>query len=114
MAIVYYDIFFGISVLLTLCYTFMWHKHFDIHFTLIFSFIPITNLGYVLMVHSHELETALTSLKVTYIGGCYLILFIMLNIFHFGWMLKFSSKPLRPYCSVRISMLMKIENEGIW
>lgn len=81
MAIVYYDIFFGISVLLTLCYTFMWHKHFDIHFTLIFSFIPITNLGYVLMVHSHELETALTSLKVTYIGGCYLILFIMLNIF---------------------------------
>lgn len=81
MAILYYDIFFCISVLLTLCYTFIWHKHFDIHFTLIFCFIPITNLGYVLMVHSYELEAAITSLKVTYIGGCYLILFIMLSIF---------------------------------
>ena len=78
--IAYYDILFGLSVLLTFVYLAIWHKHFDVHVTLIFSFIPIANLGYCLMAHSRSLEAALTSMKIAYVGGSFLSLFITLSI----------------------------------
>ncbi|MCR5685097.1 MAG: HD domain-containing protein [Lachnospiraceae bacterium] len=82
MATLYYEIFFAISMLLTLAYAVLWHKHFSIYITLMFIFIPLTNLGYVLMSLSTSLESAQTGLKITYIGGCYMVLFIMLSIFN--------------------------------
>ena len=77
----YYEILFGLSVLLTLGYIIIWHKHFDVHISLIFAFIPVANLGYVMMAHAMNLEAALVAVKVTYIGGCFLSLFITQSIF---------------------------------
>ncbi|MCR5327353.1 MAG: HD domain-containing protein [Saccharofermentans sp.] len=77
----YYEILFGLSVLLTLIYIAIWHKHFDVHISLIFAFIPIANLAYAMLAHSRDLNTALTAVKFTYIGGCFLVLFITQSIF---------------------------------
>ena len=77
----YYEILFGLSVVLTLIYIVIWHKHFDTHISLIFAFIPLVNLAYALMAHARTLEGALTAAKVTYIGGCFLSLFITQSIF---------------------------------
>ena len=77
----YYEILFGLSIVLTIIYLAIWHKHFDVHITLIFAFIPIANLGYAILAHSRNLDTALTAVKVTYIGGCFLTLFICQSIF---------------------------------
>lgn len=77
----YYEILFGLSIILTLIYLVIWHKHFDVHITLIFAFIPVANLGYAILAHSRNLDTALTAVKVTYIVGCFLPLFICQSIF---------------------------------
>ncbi|MCR4704060.1 MAG: HD domain-containing protein [Saccharofermentans sp.] len=76
----YYEILFGLSVLLTLIYLAIWHKHFDVHISLIFTIIPIVNLGYAIMAHSRTLEAALVATKITYLGGCFLTLFITQSI----------------------------------
>ena len=77
----YYEILFGLSIILTIIYLAIWHKHFDVHITLIFAFIPVANLGYSILAHSRNLDTALAAVKVTYIGGCFLALFICQSIF---------------------------------
>lgn len=77
----YYEILFGLSVALTLIYILRWHKHFDVHISLIFAFIPVANLGYAMLAHAANLEAALLAVKVTYIGGCFLSLFITQSIF---------------------------------
>ena len=76
----YYEILFGLSVLLTLIYIAIWHKHFDVHISLIFTIIPIVNLAYAIMAHSRSIDTALTATKFTYLGGCFLTLFITQSI----------------------------------
>ena len=78
--VAYYEILFGLSVLLTLIYLVIWHKHFDVHISLIFAFIPVANLGYAMLAHSRNLNAALTAVKITYIGGCFLTLFITQSI----------------------------------
>lgn len=77
----YYTVTFLLSVFLTLVYCLIWHKHFDVHITLIFMLIPITNLGFLFQSESETLEEAILSLKITYIGGNYLILMILLTVF---------------------------------
>ncbi|MBR4627190.1 MAG: HD domain-containing protein [Ruminococcus sp.] len=77
----YYEIMFGLSVILTIFYALYWHKHFDAHFTLIFCFIPVTNLGYMLIARADTLEAALTANRFVYIGSCYLVLLFMLTAF---------------------------------
>ena len=77
----YYEILFGLSIILTLIYLAIWHKHFDVHISLIFAFIPMANLGYAMLAHSRNLNTALAAVKITYIGGCFLALFITQSIF---------------------------------
>lgn len=77
----YYDGLFLLSVLLMILYVLKWHKHFDVHITLLFMVIPITNLGYSLLGHANILEEALIANKLTYVGGCYALLFNMLLIF---------------------------------
>ncbi len=81
MVIAYYWTMLILSILLTLTYIIMWHKHFDIHLTLIFSFIPLVCFGYLMLAMSTELSEAIVALRVTYIVGCYLDLFIMLGVF---------------------------------
>ena len=80
MIIAYYSVLLGISLALTLVYVCIWHRHFDVHFTLMFTFIPIANLGFLLMSVSSNLEEAVIANDITYLGGCFLMLFIMMCI----------------------------------
>ena len=50
--LIYYFVTFGISLLFTLLYVLIWHKHFDAHISLIFAFIPMANLAYAMMAHA--------------------------------------------------------------
>jgi len=80
--IIYYSIILGLTLLLTFIYVFMWHKHSSIHFTLIYIFIAISNLGFFLFSLSTTLEEAVLAYKFTYIGGCYVTLFMMFLILY--------------------------------
>ena len=81
MIMIYYNVMFLLSVLLTLGYVMIWHKHFDVHITVIFIFVPISNLIFLIFAEAQTLEEALIAQRLTYIGGLYLILMIMLVIF---------------------------------
>ena len=77
---VFYDVMFGISMILTFVYAMLWHKHFDVHITLLFIFIPIANAGYMLIGRAQSAEVAMTANKIIYLGGCYLVLFILFSV----------------------------------
>ena len=77
----YYILTFALSMLLTGIYMFIWHKHFDVHITLIFVLIPVSNLGYMLFTRASSLETALAANKIIYLDGCFLQMILMLAIF---------------------------------
>jgi len=72
---------FLVSMCLTVLYMFIWHRHFDIHLTLVFVLVPVINLSYVFLESSRTLGEALNAQRMTYIGGCFLQLMIMLAIF---------------------------------
>lgn len=78
---IYYVSIFWISLALSGVYFYMWHRHFSVNFTLIFAFVPVVNLGYILREQAKTLEGYIISQKIIYFGGCFLLLFIMLNIF---------------------------------
>ena len=77
----YYDFCLILSIVFLAIYIFMWHKHFDSHLTLIFTIIPVSNLGHVFLARSQTLEEALLANKLIYLGGSFLPLLIMLAIF---------------------------------
>ena len=81
MLTTYYDIALAASLLMTLIYVFMWHKHFDVHITLIFVLVPVTNLGFAMFARTETLDEALMAQRLTYIGGCYLLLLILFSVF---------------------------------
>jgi len=76
----FYLVTLCLSVVLTLFYVLIWHEHFDVHFTLIFAFIPIANMGYFLRSVSTSLDEALVANDIVYLGGCFLLLFIMMCV----------------------------------
>jgi len=90
----YYDIILALSMVLTTVYVFKWHKHLDVHITLVFVLVPIVNLGYVLLAHAHSLEEALGVNQLSFIGGCFLQLIILLIVFSL--------------CDIRINRFIKI------
>ena len=77
----YYFVLFVLSALLTGAYMLIWKKHYDVHLTLIFGVIPVTNLGFLLQAQAKTTEAALFATRFAYIGGCFLQLFVMLTIF---------------------------------
>lgn len=81
MVVAYYLVTLLASFVLLIAYLAIWHKHFDIHITLIFVIVPVANVGCSLVAFSQTLEAALVATKISYIGGCYLILILMLAVF---------------------------------
>ena len=79
---VYYGSLFIISLLCSAIYVYIWHKHFDVNFTLIFTLIPIANLGYLTSSLATNAEEFIVGTKISYIGGSFLQLFMMLSIFN--------------------------------
>ncbi|MCR5330529.1 MAG: HD domain-containing protein [Lachnospiraceae bacterium] len=85
MVAIFYDILFVLSLVLTLVYALIWHKHFSIYITLIFTLIPITNLGFAITANAakdQNIDAALIGTDISYIGGCFLVLFILLSVFN--------------------------------
>lgn len=79
--ILFYDTMLALSLVLSTIYLFMWHRHFDVHITLVFTLVPVTNLGFSLFSRAQNLSEAITAQKIAYIGGSFLQLFIMFMIF---------------------------------
>lgn len=77
----YYDLVLAASIVMTLIYVFMWHKHFDAHITMLYVLVPVINLGYALLARATTLEEALMANRLTYMVGCYLMLIIMFSVF---------------------------------
>ncbi|MBR5712246.1 MAG: HD domain-containing protein [Lachnospiraceae bacterium] len=80
MILAYYQILLALSLVLTLLYILTWHKHFDVHITLIFTMVPIAILGNVLTARAKTIEEAVMANKITYFGGSFLMLMITLSI----------------------------------
>ena len=80
MVVTYYSILLALSMVLAAVYAFMWHKHFDTSFTVIFLLVPIVCLGYVMLATAESLGAAVSALKIVYIGGSFLPYFIMVNV----------------------------------
>ena len=70
------------SLLFAAAYIYIWHKHFDVNFTMIFTLVPIACVGYFLLSIANDLGGAITATQVIYVGGCFLQLFIVFSIFN--------------------------------
>ncbi|MBR1824526.1 MAG: HD domain-containing protein [Ruminococcus sp.] len=77
----YYFAAFSVSMVLLLMYAFSYHRHYDIHISMIFTLVPISNLSQFLLCKSVTLSEAVVALKFIYISGCYLILMVTLVVF---------------------------------
>ena len=82
MILAYYFSMFAVSVLLVVIYAFIFHKHFDVNLTIMTILVPVLTLGFVLMATSKNIQEALVGLKLSYIGGCFLLLSAMFLIFN--------------------------------
>ena len=78
--ITYYTITMLVAFFLSLLYVYMWQKHFDVNITLIFFLIPIVNFGYYTLATASNLAEAILATHITYLGGCFAILFVLLTI----------------------------------
>ena len=56
MTRVFYDVTFLAALALMLGYVCMWHKHSDVHVTLVFILVPVINLGYCLLGRTTSAE----------------------------------------------------------
>ena len=90
---VYELVMFLASLGLSALYMFIWRRHFDVHLTLVFVLAPINNLSYLYLATAKTLDEALNAMRLTYIGGCFLQLMIMLAIFSL--------------CDIRLPRLLK-------
>ncbi|MBQ9867562.1 MAG: HD domain-containing protein [Lachnospiraceae bacterium] len=72
----------AVSLLCSTIYVYIWHKHFDVNFSMIFTIVPISCIGYLFFSLSKNLGEALFAQKIIYIGGCFLQLFILFGVFN--------------------------------
>ena len=78
---IFYGSVFLVSILFSAVYVFMWHKHFNVNFTIVFTLVPIACLGYLMSGQAWTVEEMKLALKVIYVGGCFLQLFILFSVF---------------------------------
>ena len=82
MALYYYYAVFIASLVILIVYTFIFHKHFDVNITIMGVLIPVVCLSSVIMASSKTIDEALIGLKISYMGGCYVLLYAMFLIFN--------------------------------
>ena len=95
----YYQLVFLFSLLLTGVYLVIWRKHFDLHLTLVFILVPVTNLAFLMQSQAQSTEAALSATRFAYLGGCFLQLIIMMTVFAF--------------CSIPVPRWMRLVFTGI-
>ncbi|MBQ1527801.1 MAG: hypothetical protein IIZ75_11735, partial [Lachnospiraceae bacterium] len=79
---IYYLAAFITAIILSVIYVFLWQRRFDITITLCFFLVPFVNLAYYLMHTVNNVDAVVFALKITYLGGVFLIWFIMLCVFN--------------------------------
>ena len=90
--LVFYYLMFAISLLLPVVYAFIFHKHYDASLTIMVVIVPIINMSFVVMGNALNIEEAIAALRMTYMGGCFVLLASMFLIFNIcgiklkGWM----------------------------
>ena len=77
----YYLVLFVLSLALTAMYMSIWRKNYDVHITLVFTLVPVTNLGFLLQAQAQSTEAAMAATRFAYVGGCFLQLIILLAVF---------------------------------
>ena len=82
MALYYYYAMFGVSLLLAIVYTYIFHKHFNVNLTIMTTLVPVINVAFILLAHAQTIDEALLALRITYIGGCYVLVAAMFLIFN--------------------------------
>ncbi|MBR4554483.1 MAG: HD domain-containing protein [Ruminococcus sp.] len=85
MITAYYYSTFGLSLLLSLVYSFKWHKHYDLNVSVVFILVPISILSDLFIDRASTLEELVLGIKMSYIGGVFLMTFVLmvvLNICH--------------------------------
>ncbi len=78
----YYYIIVFLSVICSVIYVYMWHKHLDISFAIVFTLAPISCIGFAMYASSMTIEEAVLATKVLYLGGSFLQYIIMLSVFN--------------------------------
>ena len=81
MTYYYYGAMLVLSLIMLVIYVAVWHKHFDTRITLVISLIPVATLGYFIISIANTAEAAIVGNRLSYIGGCFLQLIIMLTVF---------------------------------
>ncbi len=76
----YYDILFFASLAATILYMLLWQKRFNIQITLVFALVPFATMGFAMLAHATDLETALMANRMSYVCGCYLPLMVQLVV----------------------------------
>ncbi|MBQ7077417.1 MAG: HD domain-containing protein [Lachnospiraceae bacterium] len=79
---IYYFAALLLSIIFTTIYVTRYKKYFDARVTVIFTLIPVAQLGYVMMARATTLSEALIANRITYMGGIYLQLFITFYIIY--------------------------------
>ncbi len=80
MTVIIYGVILIFSVLCSAIYLYHWHKHFNANIGILFALIPITCLGHFMYSISTNMEEALSSQKIVYLGGSFLQLFLLFSI----------------------------------
>ena len=78
---IFYDSMFVLSLLLMFIYLALWHRHFDVHLMLLYVLVPVANFAYTVLQRSTDLGSGLIAKKLTYVGGCFLMLLMTLLVF---------------------------------
>ena len=81
MDTIVYTVILLSSLILATGYIFIWHKHFNANFTMIFTLVPIAETGYIMLSLARSLDGALFAQQIIYIGGTFLPLFMVLCVF---------------------------------
>ena len=76
----FYATLFAFSLIIAFIYAIVFRKRFNVFITMIFAFVPIANLGYLLVNQAESIREAIIGIKISYIGGCYLNLFLIYAI----------------------------------
>ena len=62
---VYYAILFALSLITAGIYAGIWRKRFSSFITLTFAFVPIANLGYVILACAKTVPEAIIGIKIS-------------------------------------------------
>lgn len=82
MVMFFYYAMFIFSLLMVVVYAFIFHKHFDINITILTILVPVINFGFVIMGSASDIKEAIVGLKLSYIGGCFVLISAMFLIFN--------------------------------